>query len=128
MKKEQVRISNPDELNKHLQYTSPLTWILLFVVTAVLISFFAWSFLYKLTIKLTGKADVNSGEVTLHIKDADINKLEIGQKVYIADKEGEIISFVDDQPKVTDFALDDGEYTYTIVIGQTRPIDFLLSK
>ena len=128
MKKEQVRISNPDELNKHLQYTSPLTWILLFVVTAVLISFFAWSFLYKLTIKLTGKADVSSGEVTLHIKDTDINKLEIGQKVYIADKEGEIISFVDDQPKVTDFALDDGEYTYTIVIGQTRPIDFLLSK
>ena len=128
MKKSQIKISSPEEFNKHLQHNSPFVWIILFVVIAIMISFFAWAILYKLTVKLTGKADIVSGEVTLHIKDSDLNKLEIGQKVVIKDKEGEIISFNDDQPVVSTFALPDDEYTYTIILRQARPIDFLLGK
>ena len=128
MKKQQIRISNQDELNKHLQYTSPFTWIALGLIVALLAGFFAWSFLFKLTIKLTGKADVENGAVTLHLENSDLGKLKVGQKVYIAELEGEIISFNDDQPVVSSFALENGEYTYKIVIGEMRPIDFLLSK
>ena len=127
-KNRDIKISNPDDFNKHLQHTSPATWIVLSLIVAILISLFVWSFLYKVTIKLMGKADINSGEVTLCVKDADLSKLKVGQKVYIDGKEGEIISFINEQPKVSTFALSDGEYTYTIALKQARPIDFLLNK
>ena len=128
MKKQKIKISNPDEINKHLQHTSPATWIILGLVTILVVSFFIWSALYKLTIKIIGKADITSGSVTLHIKDADLNKLAVGQKVYIKDKEGKIISFLDEQPVVSSFDLIDGEYTYKVVIKEMKPIDFLFKK
>ena len=128
MKKQEIRISNPEEFNKHLQHTSTVTWIILGLVTALLISFFVWSCIYKLTIKLTGKADISGGEVTLHVKDSDLKKLQVGQKVYIENKEGQILSFLDKQPVVSTFELSDGEYTYNVVIGEMRPVDFLLGK
>ena len=127
MKKKDITISNPDDFNKHLQHTSPVTWIVLFLVLAILVSLFTWAFLYKLKIKIMGKADILNGEVTLHIKSADLDKLQVGQKVYINEKEGEIISFIDEKPKTTDFELSDGEYTYTIIIKEARPIDFLFN-
>ena len=45
----------------------------------------------------------------------------------VNDIEGEIISFTDNKPVVSNFALEDGEYTY-VAVGQSRPIDFLLNK
>lgn len=127
--KEQVRISNPDELNKYLQHTNPLTWVLLGLVIALLVAFFAWSFIYKLTIKVIGKADVNSGVVTLHVKEADLGKIKVGQKVYIDKYVLTISSIEDKEPVVSDTVpLEDKSYNYTIVIGETRPIDFLLNK
>ena len=128
MKKQQIRISNQEEFNKHLQHTSITTWVVLGAVIVALISFFLWSFIYKIDVKLTGKANVTSGTATLQIDDSDLNKLKVGQKVYIQNKEGEILSFNDDQPMVSSYALDDGEYTYKIVLRQLRPIDFLLGK
>ena len=128
MSRKKIRISSPDEINKHLQSTSPFTWIILIAVIALLIAFFTWSFVYKLTVKITGKADISSGAVTLHLSNADLNRLQVGQKVYIEDKEGEILSFNDKTPTVSTFDLSDGEYTYTLIVGQMRPIDFLLGK
>ena len=129
MKKKDISVSNPDELNKHLQHTSPITWLVLGLVTAMIISFFVWSFIYKIPIKLLGQASISSGEVTLVVKDKDLNKLEVGQPVYILDKQGEILSFNDDkQPVISHFDLADGDYEYKIVLKETRPIDFLIGK
>ena len=129
MKKKNQNISNPDELNKYLQHTSPMTWIVLGLVSVMLVGFFVWSFVYKLEIKLLGDAFINSGEATLTLNDNDLNKLKVGQKVYISDQQGEILSFDNDgQPVVSHFELDNGEYKYKIVIRETRPIDFLLSR
>ena len=128
MKKEEIKISSPDELNKHIQQTSPITWILLGMTIILLVAFFAWSMIFKIKIKLTGKAHITSGEVTLTIKDSDLNKLKIGQKVYIENLEGEIVSFLDEQPVVSSFSLNDGEYTYSLVLKEAKPIDFLLGK
>ena len=127
MRKNKTNISNPDELNKHLQHSSPLTWIVLFLVIAVIAAFFSWSAIYKLKIRLMGKASITSGVVTLEIKDSDLNKLKKGQEVYILDKKGEILSFNDKQPVISKFELDDGDqYTYTIVLEEKRPIEFLI--
>ena len=89
MKKQQIRISNQEEFNKHLQHTSPATWIVLGLVVALLIAFFAWSFLFKLTVRFSGQADIVGGEVTLHITNSSLRKIKVGSKIYINDIEGE---------------------------------------
>lgn len=125
MKKEKISIANPDELNKHLQYTSPTTWIILGIVMALLLSFIVWSCIFKIKIKITGTASINNNEVTIHIEEADKNKIEVGQKVYISNLEGEIKEIVNDEPVITTFELPNGDYSYYIVIKEMKPIDFL---
>ncbi len=128
-KNKNVSVSNPDELNKYLQHTSISTWIGLGLVTAILLSFFVWSFIYKIKIRLSGNASITGGVVSLTVKDSDLDKLAVGQYVYISNLEGKITSIKDDgQPVVSNFALDNGEYTYSIVIREMRPIDFLIGK
>ena len=127
-KKKNVTIANPDELNKHLQYSSPVTWIALSLVILLLVGFFTWSFLFKIKGKVTGNAVVNSGVVTLNVRESSLSKLKVGQKVYISEKEGEILSFDENrQPVVTNFSIADGEYPYYVVI-ELKPISFLLDK
>lgn len=126
-KNKNIGITNPDELNKHLQYTSITTWIVLGAVILSLAGLFTWSFIYKIQEKITGKASISSGAVTLTIKESQKPRLAVGQKVYIADKVGEIESIADGNPVVSLFDLEDGsDYTYTIVIKEMRPIDFLI--
>ena len=126
-KKEDISISNPDELNKHLQHSSPVTWIVLGAVILSMVGFFVWSLIYKIQIKVTGTASILSGEASLRVEDKSLDKLKVGQKVYISNQEG-ILSFNDNKPVVNNIALSDGEYTYYIVIGEKRPIDFLIGK
>ena len=127
-KKEKIAINNPDELNKHLQYTSITTWIVLGAVILSLAGLFTWSFVYKIQEKITGKASISSGAVTLTIEESQKPRLAVGQKVYIADKVGEIKSIDDGNPVVSLFDLEDGSnYTYTIVVKEMRPIDFLIN-
>ena len=130
MKKKNKTITNPDELNKSLSYSSPITWITLSTVIILLIGFFVWSFIYKIQIKVSGLATINSGKVTLHVDDSDLSSLKQGQYVYISGQKGEIISIneSDKQPVVSSFSLDDGEYNYYIVIGEKKPIDFWFDK
>ena len=128
MKKNNKTITNPDELNKNLQYSSPITWIILTSVVFLLLGFFVWSCIYSITFKLTGMASINEGQVTLVIEERSISKLQVGQKVYIAGQEGEILSIKDDQPVVSTFSLQDGDYEYSIVIGEKKPVEFLLGK
>ena len=130
MKKKNKTITNPDELNKSLSYSSPITWITLSTVIILLIGFFVWSFIYKIQIKVSGLATINSGNVTLHVDDSDLSSLKQGQYVYISGQKGEIISIneSDKQPVVSSFSLDDGEYNYYIVIDEKKPIDFWFDK
>ena len=129
MKKNVTSITNPDDLDKVLKHTSPFTWVSLGIVAALLIAFFAWSLIYKIAIKITGIANVNSNEIILHIEESRLNKLAVGQKVYINDKNGEILSIKDDgQPVVSNMNLEDGEYTYSIVLKEIHPFEFLIGK
>ena len=129
MKKQISGISNPDELNKRLQYTSPVTWIILGLVTSLIVGLFVWSFIYKIKVKITGSASISSHVATLVVQDGDLKKLAVGQTVYISNLEGKILHFDDNnQPVVSDFDLSDGNYTYTIIVKEMKPIEFLFGK
>ena len=128
MKKNNKTITNPDELNKNLQYSSPVTWIILTVVILLLLGFFIWSCIYSVKVKISGMANIAKGQVTLVVEEKSLSKLQVGQKVYIAGQEGEILSFKDELPVVSSFSLNDGDYEYYIVIGEKKPVDFLLGN
>ena len=125
MKKNKVSVTNPEELEKNLQYTSPATWIVLSVVACLIIGLFIWSCVFKIKDQVTGKAYVKSGEVTLTIESKVKAKLVVGQKIYINELEGEILTFVDDKPVVSSFSLEDGEYVYSTFI-EVKPIEYLV--
>lgn len=125
MKKEKVKISNPDDLNKNLSYNSPVTWIVLGSVILALVAFFAWSVIYKIPIKLAGTAKVEGGTVSLNVAESKLKDLHVGQKVYISGGEGTISAFDNEkQPVVSGFALPDGDYDYYIVLKELKPIEF----
>ena len=128
MRKKNKSITSPEELNKNLQYSSPLTWIILTSVVLLLLGFFAWSFLFKIKEKVSGTANISNGEVTLVVEEKSLDKLKVGQKVYISDLEGEILSFSDNKPVVSSFSLADGDYEYYVVIKEIKPVDFLLGN
>lgn len=126
MKKINKTISSPEELNKSLQYSSPITWIILGLTILLLVGLFSWSIVYKLKLKISGQASVNKGIVSLKIDESSLDKLKTNQKVYIANQEGFIVSIDENkQPVVSGFNLIDGEYEYEIVLDEIRPINFL---
>ena len=125
MKKNITSISSPEELNKRLQSTSFVTWLILILVSFILIGFFIWASVFELPIKVTGSAMISSEEVTLNVDHDDLNLLKEGQIVTIKDQKGEILSLHDGQPAVSGFDLDDGEYTCHIVVSEKRLISFV---
>lgn len=128
-KEKNVTISNPDDLNEHLQSSSPVTWIVLGATIALMLGFFVWSFLFKMPVKLSGSARVEAGQATLVVAEEAKGKLTEGQKVYILDQQG-VVSLLGDTPVVYNLSLEDGDYTYRtdIVLEEIRPIDFLFNK
>ena len=129
MKNRGSTISSPEELDKRLQSTSFMTWLVLGIISLMLIGLFVWASVYKIKIRLTGKATITSGVVTLTIKDEDLSKLKEGQLVYIDNQEGKILSFNEDKtPVVSSFTSVDGIYDYTIIIGEKTPISFVFGN
>ena len=125
MKKKQVKISNPDELNKNLSYNSPVTWIVLGTVILLLVGFFAWSLIYKIQVKLFGTVTNTSGAITLILKEeSKSGEIKVGQKVYVTGDEG-VISSIDGSIKVSDITLADGQsLDCYVVINELKPIEF----
>lgn len=129
MKKENQNISNPDELNKILQKTNPIVWVTLGVVLLVLILLFAWSIVTTLEVRVHGNANVKSQVATVYVEETETSNVEIGDKIYISDKDCEIVNAESDGHYTSSaIQLDDGEYDAYIVVKEIRPIEFLLGN
>lgn len=129
-KREDVSITSPDELDKHLQASSPITWVILIATIGAMLAFFVWSCVYSLPIKLSGTANVVNHQATLVVEKEEKDKLVEGTKVYILNLE-RTVTIVDGNPVVSNLDLKDGQYTYyckDIIIREIHPIDYLLKK
>lgn len=121
------RISNPEELDKILQKTNPLVWVVLGALIVLLLNFFAWTIMTTLEIKVSLKAQVSNEKVTAYANAQDIDKIKAGQKVYMQDMEGETLSVESDGKVIlSEFPIKDGEYDCYVVVREVKPIDFLL--
>jgi len=129
MRRENQNISNPDELNKILQKTNPIVWVILGIVLLVLVSLCVWAILTTLEVKVHGTANVTSQVASIQVNEEDVSKVEAGNKIYISDKEG-VIASADNDGHFTSsvIQLADGEYDVYIVEKEIRPIAFLMGN
>ena len=128
MKKSEANISSPEELNRHLQRTSPATWIILATVAGMLLSLFLWSVLVVVPLRIFGTAEVLDGEATLHMDMEDRTKVAVGQKVVISGKEGSITFVEGESVMASILGVPSGEYQYYVVYREIRPIEFLFGN
>ncbi len=129
MRRENQNISNPDELNKILQKTNPIVWVILGIVLLVLVSLCVWAILTTLEVKVHGTANVTSQVASVQVSEEDVSKVKAGNKIYISDKEG-VIASADNDGHFTSsvIQLADGEYDVYIVEKEIRPIAFLMGN
>ena len=123
------RISGPEELDKILKKTNPLVWVVLGVIIALLLDLFLWAFLGTLEQKVSLPAKVSETKVAAFADETSKESLAVGQKVYIGDKEGTILSIENDgKVTISEVPVADGEYDCYVVIRQIKPINFLLDE
>ena len=128
-KKALTKVNSPEDLNKTLKSTHPITWVVLTSVLLSLVAFFVWSMMAEIEYKIKGTATLVAGEATLNIKEKDLSKLKVGQKVVISSKEGTIKEIKDDgYPVISNFELNDGNYEYYIVIKTIKPIEYFIQS
>lgn len=129
MRRENQNISNPDELNKILQKTNPIVWVILGIVLLVLVSLCVWAILTTLEVKVHGTANVTSQVASIQVNEEDVSKVKAGNKIYISDKEG-VIASADNDGRFTSsvIQLADGEYDVYVVEKEIRPIAFLMGN
>ena len=131
-KKAMVRISSPEDLTGYLRVTSPGMWIILAAVIVLLAGLFAWSAVGTLETMVDATAIVQDHTAQIVASGQGADELEAGMPLRIASQEFVIASVdYDEYGRATAYAelpLPDGSYDATIVVEQTRPIEFLLES
>ena len=130
--KAMARISSPEDLTSYLRVTSPGMWIILAAVIALLVGVFAWSAVGTLETSVDATAIVQDHTAQIVASGQGADELEAGMPLRIASQEF-VIALVDydEYGRATAYAelpLPDGSYDATIVVEQTRPIEFLLES
>jgi ABC-type transport system involved in cytochrome bd biosynthesis fused ATPase/permease subunit len=131
-KKAMARISSPEDLTGYLRVTSPGMWIVLAAVIALLVGVFAWSAVGTLETTVNATAIVRSHTAQIVAAGQGEDALRSGMPLRIASQEYVIASVdYDEYGRATAYAevsLPDGSYDATVVVEQTRPIEFLLES
>ena len=131
-KKAMARISSPEDLTSYLRVTSPGMWIILAAVIALLVGVFAWSAVGTLETTVDATAIVQDHTAQIAASGQSADALQAGMPLRIASQEFVIASVdYDEYGRATAYAevsLPDGSYDATVVVEQTRPIEFLLES
>ena len=122
--KAKEKITSPEDLNRYLHPTNPITWILLGIIILCLIGLFVWAFTAKISYKISGTVEIVNKEASINIDEKYLNDIKVGQKIYIMEIEGEVLSIDDNKVVISSFDLADGNYDYFLILKTIRPIDF----
>ena len=130
------KMSSPDELTDCLRVTSPSVWAVLAAVVVLLAGLIAWACVGTLPTKADASVIVQGGTASVHVVDSyDIAagmKLTVNPQDSQDPQERTIESVTtDEQGRSVGYAdvnLPDGTYDGTVVVDETRAIDFLLQS
>lgn len=128
-KKVNKNISGPEELDKILKRTNPVVWIVLGVHILLLLNFFLWTIFATIEQKVEMTAVVSDRSVAIYSEEESVKSIAAGQKVYIEDEAGTVLSVEDDGTVlISDMPLKDGAYKCKIIIREIKPVEFLMNK
>ena len=150
-KKSVERVSSPEQLNEYIRVANPSTWIVLIAIVILLAGVVVWGVIGHLETTLPAAVVCENGEAVIYIKDADIDKIEVGMAVHVDGKEYAVCEISPTPMRVDDTIpeyvmhlsnLTVGEWVYTvklsgeiadgvqkaeIVIESISPISFILN-
>jgi len=131
-KKAMNRISSPEDLTSYMRVTSPGMWIILAAVIILLAGLFAWAAVGTLETTVDATAVIQNHTAQIVANGQGAEELKAGMHLRIASQEFVIASVnYDEYGRAAAYAelpLPDGSYDATIVVEQTRPIEFLLES
>lgn len=124
------RLSSPDELTDYLKVTNPSVWVVLVSVVVLLVGLFAWALVGTLPTRADASVVVRNGTAMVRVDDP--YAIDEGMSVTVSSQDYPIQSVVTDEYGKTigraDIELPDGTYDGTVVVDETRAIDFLLQS
>ena len=150
-KKSVDRVSSPEQLNEYIKVSNPGIWMILAAIVILLVGAIFWGVLGTLDTTLSTVAVAENGELTVYVKEADIDSIEEGMTVRIGDKEGTITEISTTPTTVdgtfSDYALHvgnlvngewvfairvsgeftDGVHNADIVVESVSPMSFILN-
>ncbi|MBO7673442.1 MAG: hypothetical protein J6S63_00375 [Atopobiaceae bacterium] len=124
------KMSSPDELTDYLKVTSPSVWAVLVAVVVLLAGIIAWACVGTLPTRAQASIVVQGGTASVSVSDS--YDLGAGMRVSVESHNSAIDSVVADehgrQVGHAQLDLPDGTYKGTVVVDETRAIDFLLQS
>ena len=150
-KKSVDKVSSPEQLNEYIRVANPGVWMVLAAIVILLAGVVVWGFIGHLDTTLNTAVVCENGEAVIYVKEADIEKVEVGMTVRVGDKEY-MIGEISTEPRRVDGTISEyaihasgltvGEWAYAarvsgdftdgvqkaeIVIESISPISFILN-
>ena len=150
-KKSVDKVSSPEQLHEYIRVANPGVWMVLASIIILLAGVLIWGVIGHLDTTLSTAVVSEAGEAVIYVKEADIEKLEVGMPVLVGNKEYVVAEIPTDPVRVDDTiseyaihvsGLTEGEWVYAvkvacdlvdgvhkaeIVIESISPISFILN-
>lgn len=124
-KKSLDKVSSPEELNDYIKASNPSVWIILSCVIILLAGVCVWGIFGHLDSTITTVAVCRNGNMTVYIREADIEDISQGMSVSINGKECTISSISSSPQEISMDAdsyalhvggLEQGDWVYTAIV------------
>ena len=150
-KKSMDKVSSPEQLNEYIRVANPGVWMVLAAIIGLLVGVVVWGFIGHLDTTLGTALVCENGDAVVYVKEADIEKIEVGMIVRVGENEYAVSTIPAEPIRVTDAiteyaihvgGLTEGEWVYAvklngdftdgvqkadIVIESISPISFILN-
>ena len=150
-KKSVDKVSSPEQLNEYIRVANPGVWMVLAAIVILLAGVVVWGCIGHLDTTLDTAVVCENGEAVIYVKEADVEKIDVGMTVRVDDKEYKVSEISSEPTRVdgtmSEYAvhvsgLTEGEWVYAvkvsgelsdgvhkaeIVIERISPISFILN-
>ena len=86
-KKSVDRVSSPEQLDEYIRVANPGVWMVLAAIVILLAGVIVWGCVGHLDTTLSTAVVCESGESVIYVKEADIEKIEVGMIVRVGEEE-----------------------------------------
>ena len=86
-KKSVERVSSPEQLNDYIRVANPSVWMILAAIVILLAGVIVWGCIGHLDTTLSTAVVCENDTAVVYVKEADIEKIEVGMTVCVGDEE-----------------------------------------